>query len=260
LLLSRSDKIPLSVVVAAYNEERFIEKCLASVSWADEIIVVDGGSTDRTVTLVKRSAARLISSSNAPAETQRLKGLSEIGNDWFFLLDADERVSGALRDQISEVVRSSRPERAYYVLRRNYYQNRPVHLHHPDHQLRLFHKSQISALPQEIHRIPQVQGTTGTLEGELIHRFFTSIPDYLKKLNRYTEIEASYVTERSEAWSAWTAFKRIVLRPIGRFFQYYFFKQGYRDGFFGLFYSVSSAYYEFVTASSVIIRPDKGED
>jgi glycosyltransferase involved in cell wall biosynthesis len=250
------EKIPLSVVIPVYNEERFIAKCLESVQWADEIIVVDGGSKDCTLEIAKKYATRILSTENAPAETQRLKGLREIKHSWFLLLDADERVSSDLRGQIAAVLKAVYPKAAYYVLRRNYYRGRAVHLHHPDYQLRLFQKNQISSLPDKIHRIPQIQGETGILQGELIHRFFTSTEDYLKKLIRYTAIEASYAECQDGKSNAFQIFKRLFLRPIGRFIQYYFLKGGFRDGFFGFFYSASSAYYDFVVAASLLIKPD----
>ncbi len=254
-----AERLSLSVVIATFNEERFIEKCLLSVSWADEVIVVDGGSGDRTLEIVKKYPVKLITAENAPAETQRLKGLQGIRNQWFLLLDADERVSPALRDQIQAVLKDGVPKAAYYVLRRNYYQNKPVQLHHPDYQLRLFQKDQIPSLPTQIHRIPQIQGETGILDGELVHRFFTSIPDYLNKLNRYTAIESSYREKEAAPLGLGAAIRLLVLKPVGRFVQYYFFKKGYRDGFFGFFYSISSAYYDFVIAASQLIHSDKSD-
>ena len=252
-------KIPVSVVIPTFNEGRFIEGCLQSVAWADEVIVVDGGSQDRTLEIAKKYATKVISADNAPAETQRLKGLQEIGNAWFLLLDADERVSQDLQDKIKIAIRAPVSKVAFFVLRRNYYQGKPVRLHHPDYQMRLFHKSQIQNLPNQIHRIPKIQGDTGILEGELVHRFFTSIPDYLNKLNRYTAIESSYRADYSRKLGALEGLKLLVWKPCGRFMQYYFLKKGYQDGFFGLFYSISSAYYDFVIAATLLIKPDKSD-
>ncbi len=249
-------KLPVSVIIPVYNEERWIEECLRSVDWAQEVVVVDGGSTDRTLERAQKYATKIISTENAPAETQRLKALKEIHNAWFLLLDADERVSPDLQRQIEQVIHSPQPKPAYHVLRRNYYQGKPVHLHHPDFQLRLFQISQKDVLPAQIHRIPQIQGGAGILNGELVHYFFTSVGDYLKKLNRYTSIETSYQSQAIYPLKGWNAFKAVFLRTFGRFIQYYFLKQGYRDGFFGFFYSVSSAYYEFVVAASLLIKPD----
>lgn len=249
------EKIPLSVIIPTHNEEANIENCLKSVSWADEIIVVDGGSTDRTREIASRHTSYIVLTDNAPAEVQRLKGLREIKNDWFFLLDADERVSEGLRTQIESVVSSAHSHSAYRVLRRNYYKNKPVRLHHPDYQLRLFRKSEIGSLPEQIHRMPLIKGKPGILKGELTHYFFTSIQDYLEKLNRYTLIEASYWIKEGRKISGLSAIYYFVLRPKWRFFQYYFLKKGFLDGFFGFFFSFSSAYYEIIVAA--LVRGDQ---
>lgn len=241
-------KVPLSVVIPTFNEERNIEDCLRSVSWADEIILVDGGSTDQTREKAGRYTSKIILTENAPAETQRLKGLKEIKHEWFFLLDADERVSEELASQIAEVVSSGSSKSAYRVLRKNIYKNKPVHLHDPDYQLRLFKRSEIDSLPQEIHRIPQVKGGIGVLKGCLMHYFFTSVGDYIAKLNRYTRIEASYWRNAGKKVTGFNAIYYLVIRPKWRFFQCYFLKKGFLDGFFGFFFSVSSAYYEIMVA------------
>lgn len=237
-------KSPLSVIIPAFNEEKNIGDCLESVEWADEIIVVDGGSTDRTRQISSQYTPHVITTENAPAETQRLKGLQRIKNEWFFLLDADERVSEELHRQIEEVMGSSNAKTAYYVLRRNYRNGKPVHLHHPDYQLRLFRKDAMRALPERIHRIPKIEREAGRLSGVLVHHFFASVQDYLAKLNKYTAIEASYWRQEKRNFKGWRSIYYLVIRPAGRFLQYYFLKQGFRDGFFGLFFCLSSAFYE----------------
>jgi glycosyltransferase involved in cell wall biosynthesis len=190
---------------------------------------------------------------NSPAETQRLKGLEKIRNGWFLFLDADERISLNLAEQIKRAVASGAGgNSAYFVLRRNYYRDKPVHLHHPDYQLRLFKKSETNSLPSRIHRIPQIKGKAGRLEGELAHYFFPSVSDYVAKMTQYTAIEASYWREEGRRIGGWKSFYYLVLRPKWRFFQYYFLKKGFLDGFFGFFYAFSSAYYEIMVAALVM--------
>lgn len=247
-------KAPLSVIIPTYNEERNIEDCLRSVTWAQEIICVDGGSTDKTLAIVSHYTPHIVSTQNAPAETQRLKGLEKISYDWFLLLDADERVSDELRKEIEKTIRSKDSRSAYYVPRLNLFRNKPVHLHHPDYQLRLFKKAEIESLPNRIHRIPQPKGRTGFLKGTLNHLFFTSIEDYLAKLNKYTSIELSYWRDEGRHISGWRAIYYLTLRPTARFFQYYFLKRGFLDGFFGFFYSLSSAFYEMIVAVRFLLE------
>ncbi|MCM8776552.1 MAG: glycosyltransferase family 2 protein, partial [Candidatus Omnitrophica bacterium] len=216
--------------------------------------LVDGGSVDKTREIAQEFSAKILSEENAPAEVQRLKGLRHIRHDWFFLLDADERVSELLGRMIQETVSSKNSLPAYYVLRVNLYQGRPVHLHRPDYQLRLFRKDQIPALPDRIHRIPKITGPTGRLEGSLDHYFFTSLHDYFQKLNRYTELEASYWRREGRKVGGWNMPYYFLARPLGRFLQYYFLKKGCLDGFFGFFYCTASAYYEWVVASKTLFN------
>jgi glycosyltransferase involved in cell wall biosynthesis len=218
--------------------------------------VVDGGSTDRSREIAGRYTSHILITENAPAETQRLKGLEKISHDWFFLLDADERISDVLRKQIEAILNTSESKRAYYVLRRNLYRERPVHLHHPDYQLRLFKKAEMKALPERIHRLPQIKSGAGKLEGVLTHYFFTTFEEYFKKLNRYTGLEASYWKEEGRDLRGWKGVFYLTVRPLGRFLQYYFFKGGFQDGVFGFFYSAASAYYEFAVAARILSNGD----
>lgn len=253
-------KIPLSVVIPAYNEGKNLGSCLESVSWAEEIIVVDGGSHDETVDIARNYDAVVLETDNAPAETQRLKALANISQPWFLLLDADERVSEGLKDQIQEVIQSRDSLKAYAVLRRNFYRGRPIHLHHPDYQLRLFRKELAPYLPDRIHRLPEISEETGRMDGTLIHLFFTTVHDYLEKLNRYTTLEAVYWRRDQKKVSGLNTPYYLFLRPLARFFHYYFFKKGFLDGFFGFFYSVSSAYYDWAVAARVLIDPPSPGD
>lgn len=246
-------KNPISVIIPTYNEERNIEDCLKSIEWADEIIVVDGGSADRTRAIALGFTAHVIVTDNAPAETQRLKGIQRARNPWFFLLDADERVTDELRNSIAAAVSDPAPVQAYRVLRNNYRNGKAVHLHYPDYQFRLFRRETGHLLPEKIHRIPHIKGRTGTLKGELIHHFFISMHDYTAKLHRYTLQEASYaISEGRRVKGFWRGVHALWLRPTGKFFQYYFLKGGIRDGFFGLFFSGMSGIYEFMVA--VLVR------
>lgn len=247
------NKVPVSVIVPAYNEERNIGDCLQSVSWADEVMVVDGGSRDRTREIAGRYTSHILVTENSPAETQRLKAIEQVKHPWFLLLDADERVDEELRREIERVVEPQEGPVAYFILRKNLYRNRAVHLHHPDYHLRLFKKDSAVSLPTRIHRTPLLPHQAGTLKGALLHHFFPSMEEYLAKLNRYTSIEVSYWREEGRTLRGGKALYDLTIRPAGRFFQYYFLKRGFLDGFFGLFYSLSSAFYEVIVAARAML-------
>jgi len=247
------NKCPITIVVAAFNEERHLEACLKSAAFSDQIIVVDGGSTDRTRAIAEKFGECIITE-NAPAESQRLKGLQLCRNDWFFLLDADERISQELQHDIVRTLQSNQPFDAYQVLRKNIYQGRAVALHHPDYQIRLFKKQMISHLPQKIHRTPEGIKHLGRLHSELTHYFFSSVHEYLEKINFYTSKEATYLRAQTH-WNGLQTMKYLLIRPPARFVQYYFLKKGFKDGFFGLFYATASAFYEWTVAAKVLLEP-----
>ena len=124
----------------------------------------------------------------------------------------------------------------------NYYLGQAMHLHHPDLQLRLFSKNEADSLPTQIHRIPEIKGSSGQLKGELIHLFFTSVHDYFEKLNRYTTVEAEYWHKEKRNITGLKCIYYFSIRPLGRFIQYYILKKGFKDGFFGLYYCLFEWY------------------
>lgn len=237
-------KIPVSVVIAACNEEAFIEDCLKSVQWAEEIVVVDGGSTDLTQEIAGRYGAVVIATQNAPAEVQRLKGLKQIHFPWFLILDADERADPQLRDSVLKVLSDPAAKNSYKVLRRNYYKGKAVHLHHPDFQIRFFRTGEAASLPDKIHRLPQPAGPIGILQGEIEHLFFTDWTLYQKKFDFYTGLEAQYFLDAGKRLHPAEACFRLWFRPLARFFQYYFLRNGILDELFGLKYCWKSGCYE----------------
>ncbi len=244
-------KVPVSVVLATRNEEKNIEECLQSVEWAEQVIVIDGSSEDDTVSIAKRYTSDVFVEPASSCEEQRLKGLERVSCDWFFLLDADERVSDELRKQIEDVVLKGGSFSAYHFMRRNYLDvSRPVHFGHPDFQLRLFKKVDLLELPEKIHRSPKVRGEIGKLNGELVHFFFESISHYIHKINFYTELEADYCLKDPEFK---LSFIRLFIKPWARFFQNYFLKKAFLDGYWGLVFSFGSMYYEMLVNLRILL-------
>lgn len=253
------DKIPLTIILPIHNEERNIQGCLESVLFADEIIVVDGESSDQSRVIASNYPVKIIDTMNDFAEGQRLKALAVAKHPWIFFIDADERVTDALREAITRTIREDDLKSAYYVRRKNVYRGQTIHLHDPDFQLRLFRSKEV-VFPDKIHQKPDVHGKTGKLQGDLIHYFFTNVHDYLCRLNKYTDAASSYGKSDHRKKSAFFYIKSLFLRPWARFFQYYFIRRGFLDGYFGFFYSTASAYYEFASASKYLTRSDASDD
>jgi glycosyltransferase involved in cell wall biosynthesis len=248
-------KVPVTIILPVHNEEKNIRGCLSTVLFADQILVVDGASTDHTRRIAAEYPITIIDAANDFAEPQRLKALAFARHPWVFFIDADERVTEALASSIADAVaHNSKSAAAYRVCRRNLYRNRPLHVNNPDWQLRLFLKDR-TEFPDKIHREPVIRGSVERIEGDLLHYFFTTTQDYLKRLLGYTRIEASYAGGASARKSFLRTTVVLWIRPVWRFVQYYFLRKGFLDGYFGFFYSVSSAHYEWVVASRMLIDP-----
>lgn len=253
-------KPTLACILVTHNEEKNIEDCLKSVSWADEIVLVDGESTDRTVEIARRYTDKILVKKNAPCETQRLAGIERATGEWILLVDADERVTDELRDEIRGALQSANGVNGFFVIRKNYLNGRPLHLHDPDYQLRLFRRSAEVVLPNRIHDVPKVSGESRKLRGPLVHLFFPSVRDYFTKMNFYTTLEAGYLRDSyGDSLRGPRSLYFVVLKPALRFLQCYFQKNGFRDGFWGFFLSVGSAFYDLQVFAKYWFVRDKLE-
>ncbi len=232
----------LSVVVITFNEERNIERCLRSVGWADEIIVVDAFSTDRTPELAAACGATVLRHEFDGDIVQRQRGFAVARGSWLLYIDADEEVSEELRDSILLTVRDPGSVDGYMLRRRVWAFGRWIE--HggwsPDFTLRLFRRDAVIPLPAEVHGGFTVSGESGTLDGPLYHYTYASIRDYLAKMNDYTSLQIS--SKLKESHSGGHPGK-IILSPISHFLRRYFTTKGYRDGMPGFLLASLSAIY-----------------
>jgi (heptosyl)LPS beta-1,4-glucosyltransferase len=239
-------KIGISAVVITLNEERNIVDCLASVAWADEIVVVDACSTDRTVELARRFTDRIFVRPWAGYGPQKNFGIEQATADWILIVDADERVSPELQAEIRKLIALPPNDKiaAYRVPRRNYYYGRWVRWGgvYPDYQIRLFRKEYASYNDVQIHENLLVKGNVGTLVGHLYHFTERQIEDHFRKFGTYTTLAAQEKLKqiKSVGWSD------LLIRPLVITFKTYFMKQGFRDGVRGLILSVFAGMFTFV--------------
>ena len=176
------------------------------------------------------------------------------------MIDADERVSSKLAQAIERVVKGGAAHSAYKVLRANFLDGRtqPVHFNHPEYHLRFFRRDQLVALPEKIHRVPEVKGSVGELQGALDHYFFGSVTQYVNKMNFYTNLEAQYcLSDPSFSIGGFRGFIRLFFRPIGRFMEYYFAKKAFLDGYWGFVFSVGAGYYELLINLRILLAKQK---
>jgi len=226
----------ISVIVITYNEEPHIDTCLRSVSWVDEIVVVDCGSTDRTVEICGRhEKVRLFHEDRRGSGQQKQQALDRAVSEWVLNLDADERPSESLKSEIRCLLESPAPCDGYHVPRENYFLSR--HIRHAagwgdDRPLRLFRRTKASVTRTQVHETFLVDGPTGSLESPLIHDAYTSLYQYIEKLNEYTSIEVrNRLRAQPDRGVTWV---HIALAPLGAFWKTYVLKRGYRDGMQGL--------------------------
>ncbi len=234
----------LSIALAVYNEADNLRQCLDSVkAIADEIVIVDGESTDSTVAIAKEFGAKVLSEENRPNfHINKQHAIDACSGDWILQLDADERVSTALATEIKRVIsdKMTNPPSAYYLKRRNYYLGRWMNKGgmYPDPVIRLFQKGQASLPQASVHELMSVTGTTAWLQEDLLHIADPSFARYLLRSNRYTTLQAEdWLKEGKLGTDTWTLLRYMILKPFWQFCLIYFRHKGFQDGFPGFVFA-----------------------
>ncbi len=239
----------LSVVVITLNEEDRIRECLASVAWADEIVVVDAGSEDKTVALAREFTDHVVIRPWDGFAAQKNFGIDRATGEWVLSLDADEQVEPALRDEILAVLAAHDACAGYRVARRNIMWGRSIRHGrlYPDWQLRLVRRGRGRFVERAVHESMAVEGKVGRLTTPLLHASYRDVSDFLRRADRYSTLAA-------EEWQrAGRAFHpaQLVLAPLGRFLSMYLLHRGFLDGWRGFLLAVLYAYYVFVRCAKI---------
>ena len=234
----------LSVTVITRNESADIEAALASVSWADERIVVDSHSTDDTVALARRHADRVEIRDWPGYVAQKNYAASIASHDWILSLDADERVTSELAAEIRALLANTPPHSAYRVPRVTWHLGRWVRTTdwYPDFQLRLYDRRSAEFAGRLVHESVAARGSVGLLKGELQHFAYRDIADHLETIDRYTTYAARQMHEDGRR----AGFAQLALHPWFAFLRNYVARGGMRDGAAGLIISMLNSYYVFL--------------
>jgi len=235
----------IAATVITFNEEANIAEALQSLSWADEIIVVDSQSTDRTVEIARRYTDKIFVRPWPGYAAQKNFAADQAGCDFIFSLDADERVSPELRASIEALKQSdSQKHQAYRIARSSFYLGRRIKHSgwYPDYQVRLYRRDSARWQGDFVHESVKVNGSVGTLPGDLLHYSIKKISEHHQRMDRYTSLAAEEMMARGVEAS----FARIALSPIATFIRSYLIKQGFRDGLSGLAIAYFAAYYVFL--------------
>jgi glycosyltransferase involved in cell wall biosynthesis len=240
-----------SVVVVTLDEEERIRECLGSVAWADEIIVVDAESQDKTATIARELTDHVIVRPWPGFAAQKNFGLAQATGDWVLSLDADETVSPDLRTEIVALLEGSDSTAAgYAVPRRNVFWGRWVRHGglYPDWQVRLFRRGRGRFVERAVHESIAIDGLVGRLRGHLEHRSYRDVADFLARADRYTSLAAD---EWVAAGRPSRALIDLVVRPVGRFLGMYVARAGFLDGWRGFLLATLYAYYVLMRSAKV---------
>ena len=242
----------LSVAIITLNEEENLPRTLASVHWADEIIVVDSGSTDRTVAIARDFGARVIERPWPGFAQQKNFAMEQCSGTWVLTLDADEELTPELQQQIQTLLPSNPPVDAYCLRRRNLFLGRWIKRgsFYPDAKLRLFRRSaaNFSAPPQfeerPVHETIAFDGASDTLDFDLLHHAYPTLTTYLEHMDRYSTLGAEILVAKGRTGASTLGFiANVYLIPQWGFIWNYFFRGGFLDGREGLLLHLYHATY-----------------
>jgi len=233
----------ISAVVITHNEEANIEECLASVSWAEDIVVVDAESADRTREVARRFTERVYEKPWEGYSQAKIYAISMAESQWVLSLDADERVTPELRDEIQSLEAEAGVD-GYLLPIKPLFLGRWIEHSgwYPGYKLRLFRKDRAYMTARKIHEGIRVEGSVGKLANPLLHYAYPTVKSYFSKFTRYTDLAAQELYQRGERASVGD----IVLRPCYAFIKWYFLKRGFLDGLEGLVLCLFSSYYVLV--------------
>ena len=234
----------LSVTVITKNEARNLPDALASVAWADEILVVDSGSTDDTVEVARRYTDRVITTEWLGYGAQKNHAASLAQHDWILSLDADERVTEPLAAEIRNVLARAPSARGYRIPRLSHYLGRWLRGTdwYPDYQLRLYDRRHAKWLTRPVHESVVVDGSVGRLSTDLCHYPYRDISHHLETIDRYTTLSARHLYETGVRSGA----TRLLVHPFLAFLRNYILRRGIANGCAGLIVSILNSYYVFL--------------
>jgi glycosyltransferase involved in cell wall biosynthesis len=240
----------LSVVVVTRNEEERIRACLDSVAWADELIVVDAESQDKTAAVARELTDHVFVRPWPGFAAQKNFGIDQAHGEWILSLDADEVVSPALQAEIAGVLDGDGADIGYLVPRRNVFWGRWVRHGglYPDWQLRLFRRGRGRFAERSVHESVTVDGRVGRLRGHLEHRSYRDVADFLERADRYSTLAAQ---EWLAAGRPCRPFVDLAARPVGRFLAMYVGRAGFLDGWRGFLLAVLYGYYVLMRSAKV---------
>lgn len=235
----------LTAIVPTFNEEVNIRACLERLTFADEVIVADSFSTDRTLEIASEFSARIIQREYNYSASQKNWAIPQARHEWIILCDADERVTDELRREVQQALSGGAKHVGYSIPRANYFLKR--HIRHcgwspeRDRNVRLFRRDRCRYEDKEVHADVVCEGSVGRLNSPLLHYSFATFEQYIAKMNRYTTWAANDLVNAGRRASVLD----LVCRPPLTFTKMYFMQAGFLDGLEGLILCSASSFYTF---------------
>jgi glycosyltransferase involved in cell wall biosynthesis len=236
----------LSVVIVTLNEAANLPRMLASVRFAQEIVIVDSGSTDATVEIAEKAGARLFEEPWKGFARQKNSAIAHATGDWVLSLDADEEVSPQLAREIEALLAGGPAFGAYRIPRLNHFLGRPLRHggYWPDPKLRLFRRGMAQFEDRPVHETMQASCAIGELKGWLIHHCYPTLDEYIEHMNRYSSASAEMLTASGRTSRSLPAFLwNALLNPAATFVYNYIFRFGFLDGREGLLQHLNHSVY-----------------
>lgn len=235
----------ISAIMITKNEEANIERCLRSVSWVDEIIVVDSDSSDATVEIARSFDAKVFIPEWKGFGPAKQYALEQASGDWILSIDADEEVSFTLKNEILQLLEREPSCDGYYVPRKTQFLGKWI-LHsgwYPDYILRLFRKSAGRFTSALVHEKVEVEAITGRLYNPLLHYSYPTLEDYVRKLDQYSTLGAEELYRKGKKYSIFL----MTIKPFLSFWRKLVFQRGYRDGWEGFLIA-------YLTSTGTLLR------
>ena len=231
----------ISATIITFNEGERIGRCLRSVAWCDEIVVVDSGSTDLTCRIAEDAGARVLRRDWPGYVRQKNRAAEEARFDWILSLDADEELSPRLRAELeslhgrdSDLAGYSMPRLAHYLggwIRHSGW--------YPDRKIRLYDRRRGRWTGGAVHESVQVDGPVGRLQGDLLHYTCDSLSEHIQRVDRYTSLAADELAAEGKR----IGWRGLTLAPLWKFLRTFIVESGWRDGYRGLFIAQMAAFY-----------------
>lgn len=232
----------ISAIVLTHNEEAILLRCLKSLSWCDEVIIIDDNSTDGIVGIAKKLGAKVFAHSlNDDFAAQRNVGLEKAKGEWVLFVDSDEVVTPQLASEIKQAVRTV--HKGFYIKRKDWLFGRWLtHGETGNVQLLRLARKDAGSWVQPVHEYWKIQGNTGELVHPLLHYPHQNVAQFLDEINRYSTIYARYLHAQRASEPMW----QIVAKPLAKFFINYIWRLGFMDGTAGMVIALMMSFHSFL--------------